>query len=129
MIIEISVAFIAAAFVVLVIFAIIGIVKSGKTLKETNSLLRSTKKDLDELSEEGLSLIKHADDLAVDLKRKLHALDFLIQPLSHTEKEITAKSKKLKNEDLFADILESLAAGVVLFSKIKDGIRDYGKNR
>jgi len=129
MLIEISVACIAAAFIVLVVFAVIAIVKSIKTLNNTNVLLQSTQKNLDETNTKVQILLKHADALAVNLKYKLHALDHFIKPLTETEHEIERKSKHLQHKDLITDILESTAAAIVLYSKIKEGISDYAKNR
>lgn len=105
MIIDISVAFIAAAFVILAIFLIAGIVKSHKTL------------------DEGVKLIKNLNETTVDVKKKLHALDFLFNPLTE------GKGKKSRRVDLPMDIVECLSAGVTLYNKIKGGIGAYVKGR
>lgn len=129
MVIDISVAFIAAAFVALVIFLIIALVKSQKTLKEMNKILSSSKKDIDEISIESTKLIKNLNETIVDIKKKLHALDCLFKPLSETKGEIEGESKKVKNYDLVSDVAECLAAGLVLYNKIKGGIKGYVKTR
>ena len=129
MVIEISVACIAGAFVILAVFLIICIVKTWKTIKETNALLHSLRKDLNEISEEGVELLKHMNELTADVKRKMHAVDYLIKPLKAAKEDIESEEKKMKGCDLTSDILECLAAGMVIFNKIKGGIREYGKNR
>lgn len=129
MIVDISVAVIAVAFVVLVIFLIIGIVKSQKTLKEVNRLLHSSKKELDEISVESLKLIKNLNDTTVDLKKKLHALDCLFKPLTEAKDRMEDDGKKVKNHDLATDIMECVGSGLVLYNKIRGGIRAYVKSR
>jgi uncharacterized protein YoxC len=121
MVTDISVAIIAAAFVVLVVFLIIGIVKAVKTLREINKTLHSTKKDVDELSQESLKLVKNLNETTNDIKKKLHAMDCLFKPFEHIESEMK------KTNNLTSDIVECVSAGLVLYNKIKRGIKDYVK--
>ena len=127
MAIEISVGFIAAAFVVLVVFLIIGVMSSRKSLREMNKLMHATKKDLDEISVESLKLIKNLNETTIDIKKKLHVADFLFKPFSETRDDIEANSKKIKHHDIASDIMECLAAGMVIYNKIKGGIKEYVK--
>lgn len=129
MIIEIAVACIAAAFVGLSVFAIIAIVKSLKTLNNVNHLLKSAKDNLDETNKEAIRLIQHTDALAMNINDNLHAVEHFIKPLTKTEHEIEKKGKQLQHNNLITDILESTAAAIVLYTKIKEGINDYAKNR
>lgn len=128
MVIDISVACASAAFIVLVIFLIIGIVRFNKTSKEINRLLHATKKDMDELSLEGIKLIKNLNESTGDVKRKLHALDVFFKPL-YVKQDTEPKSKKSKEYDLASEIIEGLSAGMILYNKVKEGIREYGKSR
>jgi Sec-independent protein translocase protein TatA len=128
MVIDISIACASAAFVVLVIFLIIGIVRFIKTSKEINQLLHATKRDLNELSEEGTKLIKNLNETTHDVKHKLHALDLFFKPL-YAKQETEIKSKKSKEYDLASEIIEGLSAGMILYNKIREGIKEYGKSR
>lgn len=82
-----------------------------------------------EVSSESLKLIKNMTDISVDLKKKLHALEYLTKPLSDAGHEIETESRKIRKYDLTSEITECLAAGWVIYNKIKEGIRAYGKNR
>ena len=128
MIIDISIACASGAFVILVIFLIVGIVRFNKTSKEINRLLHTTKKDLDELSAEGVKLIKNLNETSSDVKRKLHALDLFFKPL-YAKQDGETKSKKHKDYDLASEVVEGLSAGMTLYNKIRDGIKEYGKSR
>lgn len=125
MVIDISVTCISVAFIILVIFLIIGIVKFNKTFKEINKLLHATKKDLDELTLVGDKLLKNLNETTENVNKKLHALDIFFKPFQNAE----SKSKKYKEYDLASEIIEGLSAGMVLYNKIKGGLKEYGKSR
>ena len=129
MITDISVACIAAAFIILVIFLIIGIVKCYKIATEVNRLLHATKKNMDELASESLELIKNADETTSDVKKKLQTLEIFFKPLSTAKQEMETKSKKHKDYDLTTELIEGLSAGMILYNKIKGGIKEYVKSR
>lgn len=123
MTIEISVGIIAAAFVILVIFLIIGIMSSRKTLKEMNKLLHASKRDIDELSSESIKLVKNLNDLTNDAKRKMHALDFIFKPISHAK-------ERLENENsLSSEIIQCFTAGAIAFNKIRGLFKEYAKHK
>jgi Sec-independent protein translocase protein TatA len=128
MVIDISVACASGAFIILVIFLVIGIVRFNKTSKEINRLLHATKKDLDDLSAEGIKLIHNINETSTDVKKKLHVLDLFFKPL-YPKQEGETRSKKHKDYDLTSEIIEGLSAGMTLYNKIKDGIKEYGKSR
>ncbi len=125
MIIEISVAVAAGAFLLLAIFAVMGIMTSRKTLKEVSRTLHSAKKDLDELSVESLKLIKNLNDTTVDVKKKLHALDFVFKPLGEMGEK---REDHKKSHDITSEIMECVAAGMLIYNKIKGAIKAYGKH-
>ena len=128
MVIEISVACASGAFILLVIFLIVGIMRFNKTSKEIDRLLHTTKNDLDELTVESVKLVKNLNENASDVKKKLHALDLFFKPL-YPKQEGETRSKKHKDYDLASEIIEGLSAGVTLYNKIRDGIKEYGKSR
>jgi uncharacterized protein YoxC len=128
MIIEISVAVIAGAFAILSVFLIVAVVKAQKTLKEVNRVLHTTKKEMEEMSVEGIKLMKNLNETTVDVKKKLHALDILFHPLASMKDEME-NAKQSKHKDLATEIAECLAAGFTLYSKIKGGIAAYVKSR
>ena len=117
MIIDISVATIAGAFVFLVVFLIVAIVKLGKTAKEINAVLRSAKKELDELNADGGKLIRHLNEISLDAKRKLSALDCFFKPLEEKNHEPSVVS----------ELAECVGAALQLYRKIKKGIKEYVK--
>jgi hypothetical protein len=128
MIIDISIACASGAFIILVIFLVVAIVRFNKTSKEINRLLHTTKKDLDELSAEGVKLVKNLTEVSGDVKRKLHALDLFFKPL-YAKQDGETKNKKHKDYDLASEVVEGLSAGMTLYNKIRDGIKEYGKSR
>ena len=62
-------------------------------------------------------------------KKKLHTLDIFFKPLSMAKQETDAKSKKHKDYDLTTELIEGLSAGMILYNKIKGGIKEYVKSR
>ncbi len=112
MIIEISVAIIAAAFVILVIFLIRALLNITKTTQEMNKVLHSTKKDLDEL-------LKNVNATTIDINHKLHTLNVFFKPLSEHRHD----------QNIVTDIAECVSDGMLLYHKIKGGIKQYVKTR
>lgn len=125
MIVEISVALIALAFLVFVIFAIDGIISSKKTLKAMNKVLHETKRDMDELTTESLKLIKNLNETAVSAKKSVHVIEHLIRPFSDSKSE----DKRNKDYDVVSEAVETIATGMALYHKIKEGIKHYVKTR
>lgn len=123
MIIDISVAVIAATFIVLVFFVINALIASKKSMRELNRLLHATKNDLDKLSDESLKLIKSLNETTHSVNKKLHILDPLFTPFEHETRS------RRHGHNLTSDIAECLAAALVLFQKIKEGVRDYAKSK
>ncbi|CUI17047.1 conserved putative membrane protein [Candidatus Protochlamydia naegleriophila] len=83
MIIEISVAVIALAFAVLVIYLILLFSAVKQTLGQTNLLVNDVRKQLDDLSGEAKKTIEQANQMSADLKHKMEALDPLFNSIAN----------------------------------------------
>lgn len=131
MIIDICVAVIAVAFVCLVIFLILTLQTTRKTMKQTHRTLWEIHKTLEGISEPGIELIKDLDDLTVDLKKKSEALNVVFKPFMQKEKSEKSHHHEGKSEglDRIVELAGYVAEGIVLFNKIKDGVKDYVRSR
>ena len=134
MIIEISVGAIALAFVILVIYLILTLRQSCKTLNKTQHLISEVQKDIKAISKPSVELVGHINDLTKDIQKKSKALDALFRPFlaikqEHGETSHQHHDKKSSNTfDKLAEIMEYLAYGIVLFNQIKEGVKRHGKN-
>lgn len=114
MILEISVAVIAFAFLLLVIFVIFSLRDARRIGKKVERLLLDAHKTL----EKSEHLIHNTDELVVDMKKKAKGLDVLFTPLYalhnlHNEKKEPSK---------LTAIFECAAEVVQLIKKIKNDI-------
>ncbi|MFH5186388.1 DUF948 domain-containing protein [Paenibacillus sp. TAB 01] len=75
MIIQISVALIAVAFVVLVAFLIVTLRSMSELLKQTNTTIRELQGEIKGISKEASHLLQHTNQVTVDVLDKLHSLD------------------------------------------------------
>ena len=116
MIMELIVGVIAAAFVVLVVFAVRALIELGKTLKKTEKTLSETHKLINELSEPALGAMQNTNKLVADIRKKSEAMDVLFHPLYALRKE---KPEVKHVQDEIAEILGFIAEGVRLFKIIK----------
>lgn len=113
MVIDISVAVIAFAFVVLVIFLIATLRKVMQTLHTSKRAI----KNLDHISEEGKKLIRTSNDLAIDIKEKSEALNFFFHPLEKLNKR-RSDPRHLQVEKI-AEIINFAMNSMVLLNKLK----------
>lgn len=98
MIIEISVAIIALAFVALVIY-IIAVTKALKvTLGQVNQTLSDVRKHLDDLGTEAKKATENVDQLGHDLNSKMEALKPIFNAISNIGDYLEQKTKTLKLE-------------------------------
>lgn len=147
MIIEISVAIIAIAFVALVIY-IIAFTKALKiTLEQVNQTLFEVRKQLDEVGGEAKKTIEQTHEVSTDLKNKMVALNSIFSAVANIGDILEQKSflfkrkiisssdeeslhmavhaSKIKEEPSarelckFADILELAGIGIRLWQKLK----------
>lgn len=79
MIIQYSVAAIALAFIWLVVFLITTLQKGMTTLGEANQTLADVRNAIHDLSDESKQLLRTANDITVDIKSKIKAVDPLLE--------------------------------------------------
>lgn len=98
MIIEISVAIIALAFVALVIY-IIAVIKALKTtLGQVNQTLVDVRKHLDEIGSEARKTTENVDHLSLDINNKMEALNPVFNAIANIGDYLEQKTKSLKLE-------------------------------
>ncbi len=98
MIIDISVAVIAIAFVVLVLYFITLIKALRMTMGQVNQTLVETRKQLSEVGEQAQKAVEHTNQLSVDFKQKVAALTPIFNAVSHVGEILEHKSLTLKKE-------------------------------
>ncbi|GAA4868943.1 hypothetical protein GCM10023310_55800 [Paenibacillus vulneris] len=75
MIIQISVAVIAIAFVVLVVFLITTLRSVTSLLGQTNTTIRELQNEVKNMTQEASELLGHTNEVTMDILQKLHALE------------------------------------------------------
>src|ERR1700722_13967076 len=115
---EIIVGAIALAFVVLVVFLILTLQDTRKTLKKTDRILTDIHKTLDAISEPSVHLIQSVNKLTLDMKKKSEGLDVFFHPLYAMKGEPSHK----KGSDKLSEIIECVADAIRLFQKVKNEI-------
>lgn len=82
MIIEISIAFIAVGFLGLVIYLILFLNDLRKLTKRVNGVLLTIEPHLDELAEEAARLTQTSQIIALDIQKKLEAVNSIVKSAS-----------------------------------------------
>lgn len=100
MIIEISVAVIAFAFVVLVIFLIVAIRALIVTSHKANELLFEVQKNLQNVGGQAAKAIEHTNQISYDLKRKMEALNPLFLSITNLGEVLESESNHFKKKKL-----------------------------
>lgn len=77
--IEISVAVIALAFAVLVVYLIVTLKAASRSLNQVQQTLVNLEKQVDDLSQESVKLIQTTNLLTEDVQKKVRSLDTLFQ--------------------------------------------------
>jgi len=98
MIIEISIAVIALAFVALVIFLIVLICSLRTTLGQVNHTLSETRKQLNDVGLQAQKAVEHANQISYDLKYKAEALNPVFNAISNAGQILEHKSSVMKKE-------------------------------
>ncbi|MGF7048326.1 uncharacterized protein YoxC [Paenibacillus sp. DS2015] len=96
--IEVSVALIAVAFAILVIFLIKTLRAATQSLDKTTQTLQEVQKTIDELSYEVKQTIRHANDITVDVQAKMKQIDPVmdsVQNLGEVLSEVTQAAKQV----------------------------------
>lgn len=116
MIFEIIAGAAALAFVILVIFLILTLRDTRRTLKKTDRILSDVHKVLDAVSEPTEHLIQSLNKLTLDLKKKSDGLDVLFRPLYGIRK---GDHDGKEEHDSLSEIVECVGGAIRLFKKIK----------
>lgn len=124
MIWEISLAVIAAAFVILVIYLIIAIFEATKLLRTLNLSLH--KAHLGEIAEESLLAMKNANSIASNLQGKMQNLDPLFQAtqnlgtgLNNLTENLVQRSPPPQQKLEVNEVVNWIALGINIWQKIK----------
>lgn len=126
MIMEIIIGAIAVAFVVLVVFLSRTLAALFKTLKRVDRVLADAHKMLESVSEESAHLLHNSNRLVLDIKKKSEGLDIFFHPLYEMKKEAHSPVDKNGYEKA-SRIIDYVADGVRLFSKIREDVKKHGK--
>lgn len=110
MIIEISVAVIALAFVILVIYLILLFSAVKQTLNQTNLLVNDVRKQLDDLSGEAKKTIEHTNQMSADLRHKMEALDPLFNSIANVGDVLEHKAESFRLRSARLDRLDERRA-------------------
>lgn len=158
MIIEISVAVIAVAFVALVIYVIAMINALRLTINQVNQALPELRKQLDETGNQAKKTIEHVNQISFDLKNKMESLNSIFNTISNIGDVFEHKTYAIKKaafisshkenkfsdldsqetEHAFApheeeinasDILELAGIGIRLWQKLKNKYSSVAKTK
>ncbi|MFB6367105.1 DUF948 domain-containing protein [Paenibacillus elgii] len=97
MIIEISVAIIALAFAVLVVFLIMTLRSLSTVLMQTNETIRELQRRVNGISKEAAEVLRHTNEVTVDVRNKLHSIDSVVcsvKNIGDAVQEITSSIKQ-----------------------------------
>lgn len=132
MIIEISIAVIALAFVVLVIYLISAIKALRITLGQVNQTLAETRHQLGDLGGQTQKILEHTNQISFDLKQKVEAINPIFNAIgdagevfehraAQLKSELKASSELKEDEKLKAieAIFELGGAGIKLWQKLR----------
>ncbi|MBA2369524.1 MAG: DUF948 domain-containing protein [Candidatus Protochlamydia sp.] len=100
MIIEISVAVIAVAFVFLVIYLIVLLKSLKSTMNQVNFLIFDARKQLDEMGGEAKKIIDHTNQISLDLKYKMETLNPLFQSVENIGEVLEDKAEDFKKSSI-----------------------------
>lgn len=116
MVIETSIIIIAVAFVALVVFLIMTLIEAKKTLK-------STRRDVNQVSRELTGLLEEMHGLTTDVKHKSESLNCLFRAFHVFNQDRLKKDK----EDTATEVVDWLTMSLLLINKIKHAVRSYEK--
>ncbi|RCX13933.1 uncharacterized protein YoxC [Fontibacillus phaseoli] len=108
MIWELSVALIAVAFAVLVVFLIKTLKAAEKSLDKTTQTLQEVQKTIDELSYEVKHVVRQANDLTGNLQHKMEQIDPVLESVKNVGdvlNEVTLAAKQVSTA--FIDRMKS----------------------
>lgn len=137
MIIDLSIALIALAFVILVVYLIIALRSLNRTLQQVNETLGETRQKIDDMTTESVKLLRNTNEISGNLHQKLESLDPLFKVVSlvgnqavntvesfkSQKKEASEDEEELvsssKSQNRVLEIVEWVAVGVNLLLSLK----------
>jgi|SRR5690625_4621351 len=100
MIISLSVALIAIAFTVLVIYLVITLKSAKVSIDQANDTLAEVRDKVDNIEVEAMNLLQNTNAITGDVKEKMHSLDTLfasIGQISESVHQVTASAKEVSS--------------------------------
>jgi uncharacterized protein YoxC len=97
MIIEISVAAVALAFVVLVVFLITTLRSITALLGQTNTTINELQIQLSNVSKDASDVLRHTNAVTVDVLNKLHSLDPTFDSVKHVGEAVEEITSSVKS--------------------------------
>ena len=97
MITDISIAIMALAFAALVVFLIRTLRSLSEVLAQTNAAVHELKHQLHDISLEATRLLRHTNEVTVDVRNKLHSIDPVVDSVKNIGEavhEVTASVKQ-----------------------------------
>ncbi|MBP1153907.1 MULTISPECIES: DUF948 domain-containing protein [unclassified Paenibacillus] len=97
MIITISVAVAAGAFVALVIFIIMTLRSVSELLVQTNTTIQEIQGQIQGISTEAAELLRHTNEVTMDVRNKLHSIDpvvYSVKNIGDAVQEVTSSLKQ-----------------------------------
>lgn len=119
MIIDISIAVIAFAFVILVIYLIVMIKSLRVTLGQVNQTLVETRRQLGEVGIQAQRVMENTNQISSDLKLKVEAFDPIFNAVNQAGQILEHKATALKKD--FLDTQEELSSLAAQGEKKKSG--------
>ncbi|MEO3945535.1 DUF948 domain-containing protein [Gorillibacterium sp. CAU 1737] len=96
-IVEVSIALVAVAFAVLVIFLVRTLNMVQASLKETNQTISDVQRELNDVSGEVKGLIRNTNQITMDVRHKMKALDSLFGTVENVGDTLEGVTSSLKN--------------------------------
>lgn len=100
MVIELSIALIAIAFIALVIYLIIVLRALRETLSHVDPVIRGMRLHLEEIGDQAKKAIEQTNQISCDLKQKMESLSPIFQTFSNVGEILENKTSHLKKESL-----------------------------
>ncbi|MCZ8516228.1 DUF948 domain-containing protein [Paenibacillus filicis] len=119
MIIEISVAVVAIAFVALVIFLIQTLRNVSELLAQTNVTMKELQTQMNGISAEATELLRHTNEVTVDVRNKLHSLDPAVHSIKHIGDAVSEVTSSFKQAS--ATVADTIHTQVEHSKLLKDG--------
>ncbi|AEI45787.1 DUF948 domain-containing protein [Paenibacillus mucilaginosus] len=118
-IIEASVAVAAIAFVALVVFLIMTLRSVSALLGQTNGIMREIQQQVSGLSAEATEVLRHTNEVTVDVRNKLHSIDSVVYSVKNVGDAVEEITSSLKQAS--ATVAGTVRSKVVETAKQAEG--------